>query len=231
MSTFLQLYSRVLDYTHRPKNQDDTEAKALVNDAYIHVVSQLRCYQVTSAALPLTAAVGDYSIVTSLALADFSTLRVVKYTSANGSITLGTVSPTTPDEITALRQLNPSATSPSVAYALQGWDTLMLHPLPATGDTLTLTYTAVPAAMVANGDTPTRLPQEWHHLIVQRAAAVAFEVVDDQRAILHQRQYEHELSLARLWLNQHVSSRGFAPAAASQPILWPADIGTSWSGT
>lgn len=223
MSTFIQLYSRVLDYTHRPKNQDATEAKALVNDAYIHAVSQLRCYQVASAPLALTAGVGDYSIVTGLGVTDFSTLRVVAYTAASGATTLNTLSPTTPDEIIALRQVNPSATSPAVAYAIQGWDGLMLQPLPATGDTISIIYGAVPAAMSSDGDTPTRMPQEWHHLIVQRAAAVAFEVVDDQRAITHQRQYEHELGRARLWLAQHASSRGYAPSVDSNhnARIWP----------
>lgn len=229
MSTFLQIYSRVLDYTHRPKNQDNIEAKALVNDAYIHVVSQLRCNPVTSAPLTLTATDGDYSIVNDLGLADFSTLRVARYTAANGSSTLNTLAPSTPDEVTALRSANPSATTPATTYAISGWDTIMLHPLPAAGDTLSLVYNAVPDVMVADGDTPDRLPVEWHHLIVQRAAAVAFEVVDDQRAIAHQRQYQAELAQARLWFNQHVSSRGFAPNVNSNRglILWPGDFFSS----
>lgn len=230
MSTFLQLRGRLNDTVHGKKNEWQVELGSLVNDAYIHVVGQLRCNQTISAALPLIAADGDYSIVTDLGLADFSRLRVVKYTAANGSITLGTVAPTTPDQITSLRQLNANATSPAVAYALQGWDTLMLHPLPATGDTLTLTYTAVPAVMVSDSDTPTKLPQEWHHLISTRAAATAFEFFDDQRAILYMRQYEHELGRAHLWFNQHASSRGYAPAAGSHGILWPSDLGTSFSG-
>lgn len=230
MSTFVQMVGRVMDYTHRPKNQDDTEVRALVNEAYVFVASEFGTYQKTTAALPLTVADGDYSIVNDLGVADFSTLRIVKYTAANGSLTLGTVAPTTPDEITALRQLNPSATSPSVAYAVQGWDGLMLHPLPATGDTLTITYGAVPAALSDNTDVPSRIPQEWHHLIVTRAAAVAMEVMDDQRAILLQRQYEHELGRARLWLANSKGTRGFAPAAASTPVIWPSDTGTSFAG-
>lgn len=227
MSTFLQLYSRVLDYTHRPKNQDATEVKALVNEAYIHVTSQLRCYQNTATAVSLTAGDGNYSIVTDLGITDFSALRVVKYTAANGASVLNTLSPTTPDEILALRAANPSATTPATAYALQGWDQIMLHPLPATGDTITLVYTAVPALMVSDADTPSVIPQEWHHLIVQRAAAVAFEVVDDQRALRHQQQYEHELALAHKWFNQHAGSRGFAPAAALNnniAVIYPGDV-------
>jgi len=229
VSTFLQLYSRVLDYTHRPKNQDATETKALVNDAYIHVVSLLHCYQKTSAPLAMTAGVGDYSLVTDLALSDFSTLRVVKYTSATGASTLRTLSPSTPDEVTALRVANPSAATPATTYAMSGWDGIMLQPLPALGDTLTIIYGAVPAVMSADSDTPTRLPQEWHHLIVQRAAAVAFEVVDDQRAILHQRQFQVELKQAHKWFNQHDSSRGFGMNSRTNRgiVLWPSDYFSS----
>ena len=225
MSTFLQLYNRVLDYTHRPKNQDATEAKALVNDAYVYVTSQLRCNQFKTTALTLTAADGDYSIVTDLGITDFVGLRVVKYTAASGATTLNTLAPTTTDEIEALRAANPSATSPATTYAMRGWETILLHPLPATGDTLTLTYTARPALMVLDTDTPSVIPQEWHHLIVQRAAAVAFETVDDQRAIRHQQQYEHELALAHKWFNQNVGSRGFAPGSANDNIriVYPGD--------
>lgn len=223
MSTFLQLYSRVLDYTHRPKNQDDIECQALVNDAYIHVVGRLQCFQSNSGPLALTAADGDYSIVNDLGVTDFSTLRVLLYTASSGATTLNTLAPTTPDEVSALRIVNPSATSPAVTYALSGWDTIMLHPLPATGDTITIIYGAVPALMVADSDTPTRLPQEWHHLIVERAAATAFEVVDDQRALVHQAAFEAELKKCRLWFALHASSRGYAPSVDlnHNARIWP----------
>lgn len=223
MATFLQLVGRVLDYTHRPKNQDAPEIRALVNDAYTHVVSQLGCNIKTSSPLVLTAGDGDYSISSDLGVSDFSTLRTISYTAANGTTSYATVAPSTPDEILAYRGWNPSATSPSVMFALAGWDTLMLQPLPAAGDTITITYSAVPTPMVSDSDTPSRLPQEWHHLIVQRAAATAFEVVDDQRAILHMRQYEHELGRARLWFAQHASTRGFTPGRHHGPVIWPGD--------
>lgn len=225
MATFLQLRGRLNDTVHGKKNEWPAELGALVNDAYIHVTSQLRCYQVTSSALALTANDGDYSLVNDLGLTDFSALRVVKYTAANGASTLNTLAPTTPDEILAMRAANPSATTPATAYAIQGWDGLMLHPLPATGDTITLVYTAVPALMVADADTPSRIPQEWHHLVSTRAAATAFEFFDDQRAILYMRQYEHELALAHKWFNQHAGSRGYAPAAAlnNALVVFPGD--------
>lgn len=213
----------MLDYTHRPKNQDDTEVGALVNDAYIHVAALLRCFQVKSAAITLTFNDGDYDLITDLGLTDFSTLRVLQYTAASGANTLNTLAPTTPDEIIALRTANPDATSPAVAYAIQGWSTLLLHPLPSAGDTLRVTYGAKPTLMVASSDTPSVIPENLHHLIVQRAAAVAFEVVDDQRALIHQDRFQKELSQARLWLNQNQGSRGFAPAASAMPIVYPGD--------
>lgn len=225
MSTLLQLKGRLNDTVHGQKNVDDwvSEMEALINEAYIHVVAQLRCYQKSSGALALTANDGDYSIVTDLGVTDFSTLRVLQYTASSGSTTLNTLAPTTPDEIVAQRQINPSATSPAVTYAIAGWDTLMLQPLPATGDTITIIYGAVPAQMTLDADTPSRLPQEWHHLISTRSAAMAMEFFDDQRALTLHQAFDAELKKARLWFAQHTSSRGYAPSVDSNhdARIWP----------
>lgn len=213
----------MIDYTHRPKNIDATEIGNLVNDAYIYVAALLRCFQVKSAALTLTAGDGDYDLVTDLGLTDFVTLRVLQYTAASGANTLNTLAPTTPDEIIALRTANPDATSPAVAYSIQGWSTLLLHPLPSTGDTLRVTYGAKPTLMVLDASTPSVLPENLHHLIVQRAASIAMEVMDDRRSLLLKQEFQAELGKARLWLNQNQGSRGFAPAASAMPIVYPGD--------
>lgn len=225
MSTFLQLRGRLNDTVHGEKNVDDWVASmnGLLNEAYIHIVGRLQCYQNNSGALALTAGDGDYSIVNDLGVTDFSTLRVLLYTASSGATTLNTLAPTTPDEVSALRIVNPSATSPAVTYAISGWDGLMLHPLPATGDTITIIYGAVPALMVDDSDTPSRLPQEWHHLISSRAAATAMEYFDDQRALVLANAFEAELKRARLWFALHASSRGFAPSVDlnHNARIWP----------
>lgn len=225
--TFRQMIGRVMDVPHRPKNMDETEIKALINLAYIHIVAELACYQ-KSVVKTLTVGVGDYSIVTALALTDYAGLRALLYTAANGQSNYRTIAPTTEDEIIALRAGNPSATSPAVAYALQGWDGLMLHPLPATGDTLTILYSANPVELVADGDTPDRLPVMWQHLIVSYAAATAMEVVSVPQAMQMHEAFENgELRRARRWFNNHYGSRPFAPGAYGRGVNWPSDYWSS----
>ncbi len=135
--TLTQMVGRVMDMAHRPKNMDAVEVAALVNLAYIHVVAELGCYQ-RSIVKNLTAGDGDYSFVTDFALTDFAGVRSLVYTSSQGYANYHTLSPTSEDEVLSLRASNPTATSPAVCYAIQGWDGLLLHPLPGTGDTLTI---------------------------------------------------------------------------------------------
>lgn len=220
--TFLQLQGRVNDIPHRPKNQDLTEIKALVNESYIALVAELACFVKTFTAVALTVNVGDYDVITTWALADFSGFRSINYTAASGLFYQRPLDPTTPDEILTLRQSNPVAMSPAVAYAMSDWRTIMLQPLPATGDTVSGLYSAIPAAMSADSDTPTRLPPNLHHLIVGHCACIAMEQVDIDRANqMMQNFYTTEMRRARSFLNQHVSSRPFAPGAHSnrQPVL------------
>lgn len=225
--TFRQMIGRVMDQPHRPKNMDETEVKALINLAYIHVVAELGCYQ-KSVVKALTPNDGDYSIVTDFAVSDFAAVRSLVYTAASGLSTYSTLAPTTEDEVLALRSNNSSATSPAVCYALQGWDGLMLHPLPAAGDTLTILYSANPAEMSVDADTPDRLPVMWQHLIVSYAAATAMEVVSVPMAMQMMEAFENgELKRARRWFNNHYGSRPFAPGGFGQFARWPSDY---WSG-
>jgi hypothetical protein len=158
--------------------------------------------------------VGDYDVITTWALADFSGFRSINYTAASGLFYQRPLDPTTPDEILALRQSNPVAVSPAVAYAMSDWRSIMLQPLPATGDTVSGLYYAVPAAMSADSDTPVRLPVNLHHLIVGHCSAIAMEQVDIDRGLqMMTNFYATEMRRARSFMNQHVGSRPFAPGS------------------
>ena len=102
----------------------------------------------------------------------------------------------------------PVASSPAVCYAMPDWRSIMLQPLPSTGDTVNGLYAAAPAAMVANGDTPIRLPVNLHHLIVGHAAAIAMETVDIDRAMsMMEAFYKGPWRRAKSWINQQRGSR------------------------
>lgn len=221
--TFSQLTGRVNDIPHRPKNQDLTEVQALVNESYAYVVAELGTLQ-KSAVKPLTAADGDYNLITDFALADYASLRALFYTAANGLFTYQPLAAISLAELLGLRQGNPSATSPAVAFAVAGWGNIALQPLPAAGDTLTIYYVAYPVPLLGAADVPVALPTHLHHLIVGHAAAVAMEQVDINYAMrMHEQFQANELSRARRWLNNHISSQPFAPGAYGRGVRWPSD--------
>lgn len=225
--TFLQLRGRVNDIPHRPKNQDASEIDALVNESYAYVVAELNILQ-KSVTKTLTAADGDYNLVTDFGISDYAAMRVIFYTAANGLSTFEPLAPTSLADLTAMRLGNPSATSPSVCYAMAGWANISFQPLPATGDTATFYYTAYPVAMTLAADTPVSLPQHLHHLIVGHAACVAMETIDINVANrMHADFEQNELNRARRWINNSVSSLPFQPGRYKTAVRWPSD---AWYG-
>lgn len=224
--TYLQLQGRVIDIPHRPKNQDAAEIAALINESYAYVVASLNC-NIKTATKTLTAGDGDYSMITDFALSDYASLRALFYTAANGLNNFTPLAPVAIAELLAMRANNASATSPSVMYAMPGWGSLSLQPLPALNDTLTITYSAFPVALSANTDTPVALPTHLHHLIVGHCAAVCMEQVDVNYAQRMMEQFEErEMKRARRWMNDSISSTPFAPGAYRTGIQYPGDY---WS--
>lgn len=224
--TFLQLTGRVMDIPHRPKNQDLVEVQALVNESYAYIVAELGVLQ-ASATITLDDGVGDYSFATDFGITDFCAMRALYYTAASGATNLRTLAPVSFAELLTLRQANPSSSSPSVAYAMAGWGNISLHPLPATGDTLTMQYVAYPLELILDTDTPTALPTHLQHLIVSHCAAICMEQVDVNYAARMMEGFEAgELKRARRWLNNHISSQPFAPGSY-RTVQWPSDV---WYG-
>lgn len=220
--TFLQLQGRVNDIPHRPKNQDAIEIQSLVNESYIALVAELGCYVKSFSGVVLVALDGDYDVITDWGLTDFAGIRSLNYTAASGLSYWRGLDPTTPDEILGLRTGNPLSISPAVAYAMPDWRTVMLQPLPSTGDTVSGLYSAFPVAMSLPADTPAQLPPNLHHLIVGHAAAIAMEQMDIDRAqVMMQNFQAGELRRARSWLNQQKSSRAFAPGAHRTGVVPP----------
>lgn len=221
--TFLQLRGRVNDVPHLPKNQSQAEVDALINESYAYVVAELRLLQ-KSVIKTLTAALGDYTFVSSFALPDYASLRALFYTAANGLTNFQPLTPLSTAELMSLRQGNPSATSPALAYSMNGWNSLSLQPLPATGDTLTIFYSAYPVALVSPADIPVAIPTHLQHLIVGHCAAVAMETVDINVANrMHADFEQNEMGRARRWINNHYGSMPYGPGAYQRPNLYPGD--------
>lgn len=221
--TFTQLIGRVTDIPHRPKNMDLVEITALVNESYAYVVASLGCLQ-KSVVKTLTNAVGDYTYLAGFALTDYAATRALFYTAASGLSNFEPLTPVSPAELQGMRQGNPSATSPARCYSQPGWGSVSLQPLPSTGDTLTIMYTAFPVALSAPTDTPVALPTHLHHLIVGHAAAICMEQVDMNYAQRMMEQFEErELKRARRWMNNSVSSLPFGPGAYRRGVIWPGD--------
>jgi hypothetical protein len=222
--TYLQLRGRVNDIPHRKKNEDAGEIAALVNESYITLVGELGCYVKSFGPVTLVAGDGDYDVITDWSLSDFAALRSLNYTAANGLTYGHGLDPTTPEEILDLRTTNPLSVSPAVAYAMSDWRTAMLQPVAATGDTVSGLYSAFPAAMSADSDTPDRLPPNLHHLIVGHCAAIAMEQVSIELGMQMMTAFQNgELKRAKSWLNQQKSSLAFAPGAHRTTAM-PRDV-------
>lgn len=215
MSTFLQLYTRVLAAADLPLTSgtsDATEAKDLVNNAYYEICSRAKLNQ-KSVTKTLTAGTADYGISTTsptspnLSINDLQAIRSLTYTLA-GQTQAYAVEPTTVDEILRLRQAASStSTGTLMKYALLGLDTLMLWGTPATADSLGIYYAFRPTAMSADSDTPTVLPAEFHDLIVVGALKAALRTSDLSAAAAYHREFEAGLAELGSWLSGRLAGR------------------------
>ena len=165
MATFLQLYTRAKNMA---VTSDSTEAKAFVNDVYRDLVvdSQSLC---TNVSPTLTTGVNTYTFSTSFSIADLGMVQYLLY-KAVGESQGYVLEPASLEEVLQLSATNP--TGYVRKYALQGLDRVYLWPSPATtGDVLQIFYAQTPVVLTADGDLPSSIPSQWHHLISLGAAA------------------------------------------------------------
>ena len=201
MATFLQLRGRVKDAAQRPSNLDDTETGALVNDAYLEVCSRLRI-PVTSVTKTLTANQGDYTITSApISISDLTEVIAITCSTSNG-----TMLEESPDNILFYRNRGTIVGAPSV-YAIAGLDLLMVWPLPQANDTLTIYYSQRPAIMVADGDTPSALPTEWHDLVELGGVMRAMRVTSTPEARQCREDFRTRLRDYTIWQNTRRGSR------------------------
>jgi hypothetical protein len=120
-----------------------------INDGVEYVVGETGC-KVAIATMTATANEGDYELDTDI-------LRIL-WLQSSATGTSSEWEPTSPSEILRLR-LNGSASSPTLRYAVDGANMLMLYPVPASADTITIRYVPRPATLSSDAaDTPSRSP-------------------------------------------------------------------------
>lgn len=132
---------------------DQTQIDQWVNQGVTDVMMRTGC-QMESATAALSAGVGDYELGT-------SPLKIYDaYVSVGGNPY--PVEYTSVDYILALRRSGLTAVSPMQYYAVGGSNLLMVHPIPATDDTLYMYYTPRPATLSVSSDSPSEIPEEFH---------------------------------------------------------------------
>lgn len=149
-----------------------------LNEGVVDVLLQTRC-KVDCGDLTTTADEWKYTTPTAiLALLD------ITYQSASSSNTSG-LERVTPAEILRLReQAGSDSGGPPRYYALAGNDLLMLHPTPATVDTISILYVPRPSALSATANDPSSdtyggVPAEYHKAIEYYALWQAGDYDDD----------------------------------------------------
>lgn len=168
-------------------NVDDVDELALidgwVNDGVCYIVGEGQT-RVTSATAALEADEGDYELDTNI-------LRILWIQAASNGEgdELEQVGPT---EIHRRRLATATTTSASYLYAVDGANLLMLYPIPAAADVLTIYYVPRPASLSAAIDTPTEIPAEFHYLVTLYALLNAGDYDDDQSSAQGER-YQQKL--------------------------------------
>lgn len=156
-------------------NLDDVAELALIDlwiaDGIEYVVAQGET-KVAIATAALTAGVGDYEL-------DDNILRIL-WLESTASGTDSEWQPASPTEILRLRVASSATTSPTLRYAVDGANMLMLWPIPATGDTLYVRYVPRPPALTGDDDTPSWIPAEFHPLVSLYAQWKGGDYDDDQ---------------------------------------------------
>lgn len=158
MLTFGEIRDQVLDITGASAPEEAGRVKRLVNETYFDVVQRLYTAVKSTAAVTLVNLQGDYQLSAApFSLTDYVAIRSVIYNQSGTGVN-NVLRQVTPAEIYDAR--NQTWSGFLWAFALEGFDKLMLLPSPSTGDTLTLAYEYRPAPMAADSDTPTFLLDE-----------------------------------------------------------------------
>lgn len=147
------------------------ECDRRVNEGVVDVVLRTGC-KVSSDTITESAGTGDYELNAEI-------LRVVGWDWTGVSATL-IPERVTVDELLWRRNVPVDSSYPATAYAFTG-NLLMVYPIPAAADTITVYYVPRPATLSAGSDTPSEIPAE-HHPAVELYALWKLGSMDDDQS-------------------------------------------------
>ena len=161
MATYLQLQDRVLDATKRAVGTDRGEVKLLLNDSMAEIAGRLGLYTKVTNPVTLTAGVMDYDITqTPFLITDLSNLLSIVATQT-AYLDTPDLNRLTVDQILEMRQVPTILPIRIRSYAFRPYTNLMFDAPPATGDAVTVYYSAYPPDLVADSDVPAYIPRDW----------------------------------------------------------------------
>ena len=197
-STFVDLQNDVIQRLRLDATADLAKVKDWINQVYAQVCVETEA-NVTVATMALTAGTSSYTLSSSI-----ERIKGMFVTPVGGQASQPLL-PITLDELIKRRSASNAATATSGSvthYALLGLSEFEVWPTPASADTITVYYSALPTALSADADVPI-LHEPWaSKLLFNGAAAEAADykgdpAENDYRAIFEDqlRRYRTHLSL------------------------------------
>lgn len=195
-STFLDIYTEVIDKVRLDATADVSRVKDWVNQVYADV-----CIK--------TEAIQDYATVTLTAnqaiyTPDTSIIRVKQmYVTPTGQQQSRPLIPTSLEQILEWSAGGASTNNGYVThYAMMGLDRIMYWPTPTAADVVTIFYVQQPTALTNNTDVPVLMEPYVSNLLVNGACYEAAVFLKDPDAVLFAQAYEKELREFRAHLRR-----------------------------
>lgn len=157
---------------------DQPQITAALNKAVVDMLRKTHCYVISDTMGPLTIGTGDYDLDSSILAIDEVYMGPA---SASGGHTLERISS---GEMISMRAYASSAQGSPLFYALMGANRLLLSPIPAAADTLTIYQVPRPTAMSSGSHDPSNgtyggIPAEFHDGLELYAEGRLASLADD----------------------------------------------------
>lgn len=198
-STFVDLQNDVINRLRLDSTADLSKVKDWLNQIYAEVCVETEA-NVTSATMTLTSGAASYTLPSGV-------LRIKEmYVTPVGGVQSRPLVQTDLDDILTKRQSSGGTTvaNGSVThYALLGLTEIEFYPTPASADTITIYYVALPTALSADTDVPIIQEPYASSILSDGACALAADFKSDPQ----QQTYEQMYELGKRKFRAHLTRR------------------------